>query len=77
MLHALLLEVWDRRIRIYSRTSAKLLWILRGPNEDSITSLDWAVGDDDLVNAAVLAAGSRVMGRLLFGEHEKSVRVRM
>mmetsp|Transcript_9481 Transcript_9481/g.14117 ORF Transcript_9481/g.14117 Transcript_9481/m.14117 type:complete len:197 (+) Transcript_9481:1-591(+) len=49
---------WDRRIRIYSRTTAKLLGILRGPNEDSITTLDWAVGDDDLMHAGVLAAGS-------------------
>ena len=49
---------WDRRVRIYSRTSAKLMGILKGPNEDSIKCLDWAIGDDGLVKAGVLAAGS-------------------
>lgn len=49
---------WDKRIRIYSRTTAKLLAILRGTNEEAITTLDWAVGDDDLLHAGVLAAGS-------------------
>jgi len=49
---------WDRRVRIYSRTSAKLLSVLRGPNEDSLTALDWAIGDKELVQSGVLAAGS-------------------
>ena len=49
---------WDKRIRIFSRTTAKLLGILRGPNDDSITALDWAVGDKDLMDCGVLAAGS-------------------
>ena len=46
---------WDKRVRIYSRTSAKLLSVLKGSNA-SVTALDWNKGNanDDFV----LAAGS-------------------
>jgi len=52
---------WDKRVRVYSRTSAKMLSVLKGPNDVSVTALDWAAGDgdgSDLTNAGVLAAGS-------------------
>jgi WD40 repeat protein len=49
---------WDKRVRIYSRTSAKLLSILRGPNNESITAIDWVCNNEDLERAGVLAAGS-------------------
>ena len=46
---------WDKRVRIYSRTSAKLLSILKG-SDASVTSLDWSKRS---VNGDyVLAAGS-------------------
>lgn len=48
---------WDKRVRIYSRSSAKLLAVFRGPNNDSITCLDWVDGQDELDNG-ILIAGS-------------------
>ena len=59
---------WDRRIRIYSRTSAKLLSVLKGPNEDSITSLDWArvISEVNNVNShSRTSATLRDSGRVL------------
>eukprot|EP00553_Chaetoceros_curvisetus_P000340 CAMPEP_0204632842 /NCGR_PEP_ID=MMETSP0717-20131115/25791_1 /ASSEMBLY_ACC=CAM_ASM_000666 /TAXON_ID=230516 /ORGANISM="Chaetoceros curvisetus" /LENGTH=215 /DNA_ID=CAMNT_0051650799 /DNA_START=26 /DNA_END=673 /DNA_ORIENTATION=+ len=49
---------WDKRVRLYSRTSAKQLGVLRGLNEQSISSLEWAHGDDRIVQEGILAAGS-------------------
>jgi WD40 repeat protein len=49
---------WDKRVRIYSRTSANLLSILRGPNNESITAIDWVCNNQELEHAGVLAAGS-------------------
>ncbi len=63
---------WDKRVRIYSRTSGKLLHILRGSNDESISALDWVKGsssdgsdgsfdvdgDTDLMKCGLLAAGS-------------------
>jgi WD40 repeat protein len=46
---------WDKRIRLYSRTSAKLLSVMRGYNEESITSLDWVANRH---GEYILAAGS-------------------
>ena len=33
---------WDKRIRLYSRTNGKLLNVLKGSNDDSISAFDWA-----------------------------------
>jgi WD40 repeat protein len=49
---------WDKRVRIYSRTSAKLLSVLRGQNNESITAIDWVCNHRELERAGVLAAGS-------------------
>jgi hypothetical protein len=52
---------WDKRVRIFSRTKGTLLGILRGPNEDSITALDWwsTTNANGFINHSnVLAAGS-------------------
>ena len=43
---------WDKCIRIFSRTSAKLLSVLRGPNVGSISSLDWFYKNGEYVLAA-------------------------
>ena len=50
---------WDRRVRIYSRTNAKLVRILKGIHLNSVTAVDWVRGDEDLIRAGVLAAGSQ------------------
>eukprot|EP00554_Chaetoceros_debilis_P011773 CAMPEP_0194128340 /NCGR_PEP_ID=MMETSP0150-20130528/60997_1 /TAXON_ID=122233 /ORGANISM="Chaetoceros debilis, Strain MM31A-1" /LENGTH=624 /DNA_ID=CAMNT_0038822323 /DNA_START=138 /DNA_END=2012 /DNA_ORIENTATION=+ len=51
---------WDKRVRIYSRTSANILITLRGLNEESVTALDWAGGEisEELMREGVLASGS-------------------
>eukprot|EP01083_Nonionella_stella_P132325 402263_1 len=51
---------WDKRVRIYSRTSANILTTLRGLNEESVTALDWAGGEisEGLMREGVLASGS-------------------
>ena len=55
---------WDKRIRLYSRTSTSLLSVLRGPNDASVTAMNWARscdggGNDNVgVEAGVLAAGT-------------------
>lgn len=50
---------WDKRVRIYSRTSAKLLSIMKG-SDASVTALDWnwnsKTGSDD--DEFLLSAGS-------------------
>ena len=50
---------WDRRVRIYSRTNAKLVRILKGIHSNSVTAVDWVRDDEDLIRAGVLAAGSQ------------------
>ena len=49
---------WDRRVRIYSRTNAKLVRILKGTHLSSVTTLDWVRSEDDLMSDGVLASGS-------------------
>jgi hypothetical protein len=56
---------WDKRIRLYSRTSAKMLTVLRGSNSNegsSISALDWisnsSDGGGDDGGGYILAAGS-------------------
>lgn len=48
---------WDKRIRLYSRTSAKMLTVLRGSNEGSISALDW-IPYGNGGDGCILAAGS-------------------
>jgi WD40 repeat protein len=48
---------WDKRIRIFSRTSAKLLSVLKGPNEGSISSLDWIYKNGEYVLGAASGDG--------------------
>jgi len=48
---------WDKRIRIFSRTSAKLLSVLRGPNVGSISSLDWVYKNGEYMLAAASGDG--------------------
>ena len=48
---------WDKRIRIFSRTSAKLLAVLKGPNEGSISSLDWIYKNGEYVLGAASGDG--------------------
>ena len=47
---------WDKRVRIYSRTSAKLLAVLKGSNS-SVTALDWIKIEGTLDDDHVIAAG--------------------
>lgn len=47
---------WDKRVRIYSRTSAKLLAVLKGSNS-SVTALDWRKIEGTLDDDHVIAAG--------------------
>ena len=51
---------WDKRIRLYSRTSAKLLSVLRGSNDGSISALAWSNMDASYGKSddCILAAGS-------------------
>ena len=45
---------WDKRCRIFTRKSAKLLDIMKGPNTESIVSLEWI----ECRTGNLLAAGS-------------------
>jgi len=49
---------WDKRVRIYSRTTANLLAVLNGPNDDAVTCLDWLTEEEELVESGVLVTGS-------------------
>ena len=45
---------WDRRLRLFGRTSSKPLAVLRG-HEDSVAAVDWA---DDAAASGLLATGA-------------------
>jgi WD40 repeat protein len=46
---------WDRRLRIFGRTSSKPLAVLHGGHEDSIVAIDWA---QDSAVSGLLATGA-------------------
>lgn len=46
---------WDRRLRIFGRTSSKLLAVLHGGHNDSIVAMDWA---SDSAVSGLLATGA-------------------